>query len=283
MLALPTMLPTPLLSTVLDTFFNTFQAPTVSLMAEPVLSTVAAGLRSALIVDIGWEETVVTAVLEYREVMCRRSIRAGKHLQNEMQKVLAHAPCEADIPTASVKVAAASGTEIGGGLQNSISFEECEEIIERLAWCKPFRADRTAYESTDALSTVKEEDELQPSSANSKAMHDDTISIPLTSTLPPTNLTLLFSSLAEPCETSYFGRSKDEHIFDDEELPIHWLVYTSLLKLPVDQRAMCMARLILTGGGSNLPGLKDRVFDEVQQLIDTRGWSTVKGKAVGKF
>lgn len=283
MLALPTMLPTPLLSTALDTFFNTFQAPTVSLMAEPMLTTVAAGLRSALIVNVSWDETVVTAVFEYREVLCRQSIRASRHLQTEMQKVLANALHEASMPTTSETVTRASeAREVAGGLQSNIGFEECEDIVERLAWCKPFKADNP-YESTDALSTVKEEDELQPSVENLKAIHDKVISIPMSSTSPPINIALPFSSLAEPCEISYFGSNREECMFDDEELPIHWLVYTSLLKLPVDQRAMCMARLIFSGGGSNLPGLRDRVFHEVQHLIDTRGWSPVKGKAIAEL
>ena len=56
-------------------------------MSAPVLATVAAGLRSALIVDIGWEETVVTPVYDLRTIEGRgigvhgRSVRGIKVLR----------------------------------------------------------------------------------------------------------------------------------------------------------------------------------------------------------
>ena len=56
--------PVPLLSAVLDTLFQTFHTPIVSLMSSPTMTTVAAGVRSALVIDIGWAETVVTSVYE---------------------------------------------------------------------------------------------------------------------------------------------------------------------------------------------------------------------------
>src|SRR5271167_4839021 len=87
-LVLPSALPRPLLSSILDTIFNNFQSPTISLLSAPVLATVAAGLRAALVVDIGWAETVVNSIYEYREVQCRRSIRASKLLGQEMLKLL---------------------------------------------------------------------------------------------------------------------------------------------------------------------------------------------------
>ena len=88
-LVLPSGLPLPLLSAVLDTLFANFQPPTISLMSAPVLTTVAAGLRSALIVDIGWAETVVTGVYEFREVQCTRSVRASKVFGEAVFKLLA--------------------------------------------------------------------------------------------------------------------------------------------------------------------------------------------------
>ena len=58
-------------------------------MSAPVLTTVAAGLRAAMVVDIGWAETIITGIYEYREVQCSRSVRASKLLGEEMFKLLA--------------------------------------------------------------------------------------------------------------------------------------------------------------------------------------------------
>jgi len=87
-LALPSALPLPLLSTILDALFSNFQAPTISLMSTPALTAVAAGLRAALVVDIGWEEAVVTGVYELRELQSHRTVRATKLLCRDMLKIL---------------------------------------------------------------------------------------------------------------------------------------------------------------------------------------------------
>ncbi|OCL06185.1 actin-like ATPase domain-containing protein, partial [Glonium stellatum] len=122
LLALPPLMPRPLLSTILTVLFGNFQAPSITLLSSPVLSTVAAGLRSALVVDIGWAETVVTGVFEYREVHQRRSIRAGKLLSEEMSKVL-----NAELAKTAPRTSTTPPQEV--------SFEEAEEVLTRVGWC----------------------------------------------------------------------------------------------------------------------------------------------------
>lgn len=41
-----------------------------------------------------------------------------------------------------------------------------------------------------------------------------------------------------------------------------------------------MSRVIFTGGGASVLGLRGRIFDEVGHLIRERGWDPVQGKAV---
>src|ERR1035437_1228994 len=89
------------------------------------------------------------------------------------------------------------------------------------------------------------------------------VSIPLSSINPPESLLLPFSKLAEPCESALFAAGVLPEDLDDEELPLHLLVYRSLLQLPVDVRSICMSRIVFTGGGSVIPGLRKRILDEV--------------------
>ncbi|CZS89874.1 related to actin-related protein RO7 [Rhynchosporium agropyri] len=270
LLAIPSALPLPLLSTILDTLFTSFQPPTISLMSAPVLATVAAGLRSALVVDIGWAETVVTGVYEYREVQCTRSVRGMKMLGEAMFKTLSEAidlvgtgdkPKEEELP----------------------SFDECEEVLKRMGWCKPVK--KQEQRSFDrGLTPVVEEDEFRSSMKAMQISEEDgedaTISIPLSSTQPRRILELSASDLAEPCENALLATSTPEKALDDEELPLHLLIYRSLLRLPVDLRSVCMSRIMFVGGGSNILGLKSRVVDEVASLIAQRGWDPVVGRAV---
>ncbi|KAI5367428.1 putative Actin family, ATPase, nucleotide binding domain-containing protein [Septoria linicola] len=116
-LVMPSLLPTPLLETVLKVLFGHYtQPPSVSLITQPVMCCVSAGLRNGIVVDIGWEETTVTAVGEYKEVAQRRSVRAGKSLTREMGNII-----EGSVP---------SEDEV------KATFAEAEDITQRMAWCQ---------------------------------------------------------------------------------------------------------------------------------------------------
>ncbi|KAE9365973.1 actin-like ATPase domain-containing protein [Stipitochalara longipes BDJ] len=279
-LVLPSALPLPLLSAVLDTLFTNFQPPTISLLSAPVLTTVATGLRSAMIVDIGWAETVVTGVYEFREVQCTRSVRATKMFGEAMFKLLAD---DLD-PTRSEQESTEKKSVTKK--KNLPSLEECEEIAIRMAWCKPGKHVETRKLSR-GLTPVKEEDELKVSMKSLNIGGDldagSMVSIPLSSIHPPRSLLLPFSKLAEPCEKALFAMGSLAEDLDDEELPLHLLVYRSLLHLPVDIRSICMSRIVFVGGGSLIPGLRKRILDEVASLIDEQKWDPVRGKAVDQY
>ncbi|KAI1002119.1 hypothetical protein K3495_g6081 [Podosphaera aphanis] len=257
-LILPSILPLPLLSTILDTLFSNFQPPSISLMSAPALATLAAGLRSALVVDIGWAETVVTSVYEFREVDCLRSIRASKMLGKAAFRKL------------STAISKLSGKDTITDFESQPSFEECEEVIERLVWCKTKRSE--FQKDSYSLTTLVEENEP-----------DALISLPLNSAKPPRTVQIPFSDLSEPCESALFATGIPESELDDEELPLHLLIYQSLLKLPIDVRSICMARILFVGGASQIPGLKARVMQELNSLVETRKWNPVKGAVIKKL
>lgn len=268
---LPSSLATPLLSTVLDTLFNRFLPPTISLLSSPITTSVAAGVRSALIVDLGWAETLVTSVYEYRGIRCDRSIRAGRLLVAQMNKLLGRSLAQSQGKTYDDSPESAE--------EPVVSFEECEDITSRLAWCKSAHGASNPSGQDDSLPTVQEQDESELQGTASAAV-PDFVSIPLSSAHPPTTLKLPHLVLAEPCENAFFDLQYSHASFDDHELPIHLLVYRSLLQLPVDVRAVCMSRIIFTGGCSKVLGLRKRVFDELSHLIQERGWDPVVGKSV---
>ncbi|KAK5106461.1 hypothetical protein LTS08_000580 [Lithohypha guttulata] len=101
-LVVPGLLPHPVLATILQTILERWSFPTVTLFPTPVTALVAAGVRSGLVIEIGWEETTVTAVYEYREVFARRSTRASKLLTRKFvewaEKRLPHG-CMLDLET----------------------------------------------------------------------------------------------------------------------------------------------------------------------------------------
>jgi actin-related protein len=256
LLAMPPRMPHALMSTILDVCFTSVQAPSITLMSNPVLSTVAAGLRSSLVVDIGWAETVVTAVCEYREVQERRSVRAGKMLSEEMAKLL--------------------NTELDDNADSSapkadVSFEEAEEVLTRVGWCKanPRSNRRTLYFPAREAPVLEEFEDAVESPP-------PTVNVPFPKHTPPTELRIPFASLGKPTETALFAPDMTLSEFDDEDLPLHYLIYRALVQLPVDVRRLCMSRIIITGGVSHLPGLKTRLLRELEALVSIRGWDQVR-------
>lgn len=232
-LALPSGLPHPLLDIALSTIFTTAQPASVVLWNAPLLNTVAAGLRSALVIDIGWHETTVSGIYEFREVLHRRSVRAAKMLTREMARTLQH-----DSNNATEKV----------------SFDTAEDIVTRLAWCRT---------SSDAAA----QSENPPV--------DRLVSIPVNTDTSISQRQVAFDKLAQPTERTFFGSSAASDKMDDHELPLHLLAYRCLLALPLDVRAICMSRIVVIGGVSVLPGLKQRLVGEVEKLVATKVWDPV--------
>ncbi|KAI7785341.1 hypothetical protein LA080_007626 [Diaporthe eres] len=272
---LPSGAPLPLLATALDTLFNRFHAPAVSLLSSPVACAISAGVRSALVIDLGWYETVVTGVYEYREVQSSRSVRAGKLLVDNTHKLLA---------TALGKAPSLEEDDAEKKAEHVVSFEECEDVASRLVWCKHSRGPlSTSQQPQEGLPTVAEQDESESSNPPTGGSPSSTTTVPLKSTNPPKRLELTYDQLATPSEDTFFASEQPHHTFDDEELPIPLLIYRSLLKLPMDVRALCMARIIFTGGCSSVLGLRGRIFDEVNHLIESHGWDPVHGKGVEAY
>ena len=251
-LVLPPAFPHPLLSIILTTLFNTLQCPTVTLFSSPVLSAVAAGLRSALVVDLGWHETVITAVFEYREVRCRRSVRAGKRLLFEFARLL-----DREIEKSHVRRHGLDSSSVESRLALRPRVEEIEDVLVRYAWCRHLpRAGASSSTDMEATDPVK--------------------SVFLRSTVPSMELHVPFSSFSEPTELALFSDAcSPGGVPDDEELPIGLLAYNTLLDAPVDIRSTCMSRIIVVGGGSRIAGVKRRIIGEVSRIYAAREWKRV--------
>ncbi|KAJ9486459.1 hypothetical protein VN97_g6874 [Penicillium thymicola] len=243
-LVLPSLMPHPLLSSLLSTLFSRWRFPSVTLLSSATMSATAAGLRSALVVDIGWAETTATAIYEYREMTTKRTTRSMKYLMQEMGLLLTGLASDGDQDTETAD-------------KISVGFTYCEEVVSRFAWCKSQADEGTSSDEPDRKLSI-------PSPANPEEEYMD---VP-------------FSRLAEPAEKVLFAPGVEEHELDDEEKSLPLLVYNTLLSLYPDARGTCMSRIVFVGGGSRIPGLRQRVLKEVSLLIDRHGWSPIRGRAL---
>jgi len=228
------------------------------------MSAISAGVRSALVIDMGWAETVITSVYEHREVKTTRTVRGGRALLDALYKTIEPLiPGEHDVTK-----------------QRAIRFEECEDIMCRLMWCKPSEFRSSQRQSTQ-LETVDEQEEIEAESAQA-GVPTGVAQIPINTSRCPLTVELPFEKLAEVCDDTFFDPSADRATFDDDELPLHLLLYRHLLQLPLDVRAICMSRIMFTGGCSNILGIKQRIIDDLTAIVNKRGWEPVFGKVVDK-
>lgn len=294
-LLLPSIMPHPLLSAILNTLFLHFNYPSITLLSAPVGCVIAAGCRAGLVVDIGWSETIITAIYEHREVHHSRTIRGMKLVTREMGKMFCRQKRISDGLSDELDLDA---DETANALING-SFEHCEEITTRMAWCQ--RLEEAARNSTvihyfprnlegrnsEGLHTIaeeqqEEEEHIEEQHGNENpsftAKEDPPMTVP--SPFPPhQNIQIPFCHLAKPVESALLATTSNLYDFDDHEQPLHILIYNALLHLPTDIRSVCLSRIIFTGGGSNIPGLKSRLLDELSLLIRERSWDPVVGKA----
>ncbi|OJD23183.1 hypothetical protein ACJ73_05463 [Blastomyces percursus] len=264
-IVLPPIVPHPLLSCLLSTIFNRWRYPSITLLPSAAMAAVSAGLRAALVVDIGWEETTVTGLYEYREIRSKRSTRAMKFLMRKMGSFLT------SLAENSPKKYESDNSN-GDDDVIAVSFEWCEEIVTRLAWCK----DTGNTKPTEGTS-----EEFFPSAEDSQ-LYDSNVTLPSQLGDATTGMNVPFAKFSEPVEEALFATGIDVRNFDDEEMPLDHLVYYTLLALPPDIRGACMSRIIFVGGGSNIPGIRRRIMDEVEFLVGSHGWDPVRGKNVKK-
>ncbi|PGH34701.1 hypothetical protein GX50_02489 [[Emmonsia] crescens] len=264
-IVLPPIVPHPLLSTLLSTIFNRWRYPSITLLPCAAMAAVSAGLRSALVVDIGWEETTVTSLYEYREIQSKRSTRAMKLLMHKMGSFLTNLE-------KSLGNKDESDNSNGDNDVIAVSFEWCEEIMTRLAWCKNKGNDEhTAGTSAESLARAED-----------SHLYNSNVTLPSPLGDAAADMNVPFAKFSEPVEEALFAGGVDARNFDDEEMPLDGLVYQSLLDLPPDIRGACMSRIIFVGGGSNIPGIRRRIMDEVDFLVKKHGWDPVRGKNVSQ-
>lgn len=244
-LVVPSMTPTRIVEIALTILFAHFtQPPAVTLFSTPIMCCVGAGLRDALVVEIGWEESVVTAIGEYKVIAERRSVRGGEVLVKAVAKYLD-----------------SEARKLKPPLERSIDLAVAEDVKERAAWCRP-RPDQPGENPAGSLPHAS----ILLYDGSSIEASLDQLSGVVESTFFPTSST--------PAQDS----SPDEH-----ELSLHDLVYRTLLDLPLDLRASCVSRIVVDGQHSRIPGLKRRLLQELQHLIETRGWDRVHNYGSAKL
>lgn len=258
-LVLPSLMPLPVLDTMLKLLFGKWKYPSITLLPAPAMTVTSAGMRSGLVVDIGWEETVVTAIYEYREVHVRRSTRAMRSLVCKVADFL-----EA--------VRQAQDESIRDLLR--LDFDFVEEFILRAGACH-------GLVPTEEEELARKTSSIKLETSETKAEDQDTstsLEIDWPTNDSSRSVSMSRSALQKICLETLL-RSQDNEHPDDHEQPIDLLVYKSLLSVSSDVRSICMSRIIFSGKqASSIRGLSHHILRSANDLMDQHGWTAVRGK-----
>lgn len=260
-LVLPSLLPHPILSSILSLLFERWAFPSITLLPGPTMAAVAAGLRSALVVDIGWEETIVTPIYEYRELTALRTTRAMKFLTEKMWNVLQR--IRKDSPHESSLL--------------PVTFEMVEEVLFRTTVSTQYTA-----EELSELSARAEELSLETAARPSTETNipRPMIEIDWPTARSSVAVEVSASSISDCVVSTFLDCARSRHDLDDHEQSPSELIYQALRSIPPDVRATCMERLIFVGGGSAIPDLSHKVVEQVQSLLFKYAWDRVRGQKV---
>ncbi|ETN47035.1 uncharacterized protein HMPREF1541_01225 [Cyphellophora europaea CBS 101466] len=253
-LVLPSLVPHPVLSTIITLLFERWKYASIALLPKPTMCLAAAGIRSGIVIDFGWEETSVTPIYEYRELQSMRSTRSMKHLTLRVGEWLR---------------AIAEQQTVAGGQTLTCDFDFVEDTISRIATCATSnRDDQTPSEEMQQLSLA--ESEVQ-----------DAINLDWPTTTSTQSVPVPRSELSRLVNECFFGLPNQDSP-DDEELPLGRLLYHKLLQLPADVRGLCISRLMFVGQGAPIPGLKQETIAQLKAHIKAHGWTPVRGTHVQK-
>jgi len=259
-LVLPSLVPHPVLSTILTLLFERWKYSSITLFPAPAMAIAAAGLRSGLIVDLGWEETVITAIYEYREVHVRRSTRGMRAFTWEMGALLDMVRKEQD-----------------ESFRDSLllDFNFVEEFIERAGASHALLSspEEDLASDTETLKLEDEKGRSTPTGHSAEIMIDwptDTSSRPVA--IPR-------AKIQRVCLEALVGLKDEDHP-DDHEQSVSQLLYRTLLSLSPDVRGICLSRVIFAGRGSTVADLPRTVLDTTTSIIQQYGWTGVRGQHI---
>ncbi|EXJ86719.1 hypothetical protein A1O3_03672 [Capronia epimyces CBS 606.96] len=257
-LVLPSLVPHPVLSTILTLFFERWKYSSITLLPAPAMTIAAAGLRSGLVIDLGWEETVITAIYEYREVQVRRSTRAMKALTLKIGQLLDAVREKQDVQVRDSLL---------------LDFDFVEEFIDRAGACHAMVMDVDEdLAARTATLQVQQQSTSSPRDENGAKLVIDW----------PTETS--YRSIAVPREALHLAcieaivGTKDETSSDDHEQSVSQLLYRTLLSLSSDVRGVCIPRIVFSGRATSVAGLSQCILDTTNAIISQHGWTAVRGK-----
>lgn len=295
------MLPNAVKEMIYKVLFNNLQVPSVSFVPAPLLSLLAVGRITGLVLESGYLETTLMPVYYGRPLTSHlaSSPRAGKQLNERLKRLLLRygkfVAAQVGLQDCAKPISERTRAIDAAMLTN----DRLEQIKAKALFASPHETNLEGLEELFSVlelgSAAGEKDEAAASikrmlSSTSKATHF-TFSISPESIDPNGTASLIQSVSAPPSSsTSSFGNTSQkaavsgviaipgwlreraaELLFesgDEDEPSIVDMTVSAIARLPIDLRRVMCENVLVSGGTAMLPGFANRFRTQLAAAVE---------------
>ncbi|KTW25674.1 hypothetical protein T552_03535 [Pneumocystis carinii B80] len=215
------------------TLFTYFQVPSITFLSSHVLVLVSLGLNSGIVIDIGSKETSVIPIYDLRPMtsFIVTSSLASNFCFSRLKYLLTHY----SIPRLA-----------------SLTFYDVQDFLQRAVFCLPISP------LASSKSTIILLEDLE-NTYKSNVECSDVI------WEPPSQkgLEVTVPGWVRVCITEALFEGSDKYA-DTDEISIPQMIKKCLSHLPIDIRSKVSTSLVISGGFSLIPGLQNRINNEIK-------------------
>ncbi|WWD04122.1 hypothetical protein V865_002188 [Kwoniella europaea PYCC6329] len=257
-----TYLPIAVKEHIARALFDNLHVPSVSFTPSSLLSLVACGRITGLVVDVGWLETTITPVYHSRPLynLSRSTPLAGRRLHRHLKTLLHHYAIYIQSPTSLGNIHDRQRST--GVPMNQLSDELVERILTEGCFVGGLhlKQQEEDQQPMDIDQSPTEDDEIRRIAeewyeryGNTSTAKDISFRIKSTLGLGPSTIIVPGWIRERVAELLL----EDDRGSEDESIPR--MILNCIMKLPIDLRKSLISSLLIVGGTASLPGFIPRL------------------------
>ncbi|KAG5440121.1 hypothetical protein PCANB_001689 [Pneumocystis canis] len=227
------LLPIKFKSVIAKTLFTYFQVPSITFLSSHVLVLISLGLTNGVVIDIGSKETSVLPIYDLRPMISFITISS-----------LASDFCFLRLKYLLMNYCNPPFT--------SLTFHDVQDFLQRAVFClpsSPFILPKSSIIPLDDLERI-----YKPNVECSDIIWEIPSQKGLKVTVP---------GWIRVCITEALFEASDKYA-DSDEISIPQIIKQCLSRLPIDIRSAVSTSLVISGGFSMIPGLQNRINNEIK-------------------
>ncbi|KAG5513274.1 hypothetical protein PMAC_001645 [Pneumocystis sp. 'macacae'] len=215
------------------TLFTYFQVPSITFLLSHVLVLISLGLSNGVVIDIGSKETSILPIYDLRP----------------MTSFVATSSLASDFCFLRLKYLL---MQYSNPLPTSLTFYDVQDFLQRAVFCLP--SSPLSLPKSNIIPLDELENIYKPNIKCSDIIWE-----------PPSQkgLKLNVPGWIRVCITEALFEASDKYA-DNDEISIPQIIKQCLSRLPIDIRSVVSLSLVISGGLSMIPGLQNRINNEIK-------------------